>query len=521
MSVRQSSGEAGDFTGLLFRTAAERAGQGPREAPACFHDLHLDQIAAAVTAGWEEYDLLPIFQAPLRDVDAVAYRQDVMRDLERAPVMDAVKAFSGKMRAMREHLGRAEKSAYAYEKALWFLNAAATYGEAVGDLGRDLDRLEPASRGMVALQAYLAAYTASDAFRTLLADAERLSADLSAIRYTMHIKGRTVSVRRYDGEADYSLAVERTFEKFRRGAARSYLARFPETGSLNHVEAQVLEGVARLNPAVFQALDAFCRAHASYLDAAISQVDREIQFYVAYLTYIERFRHGALSFCYPQMSATSKEVSGRDVFDLALAGARPDGPDAIVPNDFFLRGPERIFVVSGPNQGGKTTFARMFGQLHYLGSLGCPVPGTTAQLFLVDRIFTHFERAEEVGTQRGKLQDDLIRIRGILDEATPNSLVIMNEVFSSTTLPDAIDLSRKVMAAISRLDALGVWVTFLTELASFDEKTVSLVSLVDPRDPAIRTYKVRRRPADGLSYALSLAEKYRVTHGWLKERIRG
>ena len=424
------------------------------------------------------------------------------------------------MNVMRSQMALAGKLYYVHQKRRWFLHSATTYCAAIRNLGSALCERPLGSRGLLAFRAYLVAYAASDCFSALDATVTQLNADLATVEYCVLIRDGAFSVRRYESEQDYSAEIVDTFRKFQQNAAEERPATFNEPNEMNHIEAAILEFVARLYPDIFARVEAFCAQHQDFADATLTRFDREIQFYISYTEYMALFERAGLSFCYPVLSAEHKEVVSQDAFDLALAFKLVQEPRPVVCNDFRLAGPERIIVVSGPNQGGKTTFARMFGQMHHLAGVGCPVPGRRAALFLFDRLFAHFEREENLKNLRGKLQDDLVRIHDILDRATPGSVVIMNEIFTSTTFRDAVFLARKVLDAIVELDCLCLCVTFLHEFSSLNEKTVSMVSTVVPDDPAARTYKVVRRPADGQSYALSIAEKYQVTYETLKARIR-
>jgi hypothetical protein len=514
--IEERTSEA--FRSILFDGSARAAEGGERTEPGYFSDLNLDQVFTSIATGYEEYDLAPFFYEHLDDANTISYRQEVFRDLERKAVFEPIASFVQQMRDMRAHLKQSNALRYQYQKESWFVDATQIYYDAVVSLARALAPIELESEGLKRFQEHLSNYVQSPAFTSLGADVESVRKSLSEVRYLLRIKGLRVTVAKYDCEADYSAEVLATFERFKQGAAKDYRIGFHNPPDMDHVEANILGLVARLFPEVFSALDDYCARHRDYLDPTIRTFDREVHFYLSYLAHMGQFKSVGLRFCYPKVTRHSKEVFADDTFDLALANRLvPQG--SVVCNDFLLSGPERIIVVSGPNQGGKTTFARMFGQLHHLASIGCPVPGRRAQLYLYDKLFAQFEQEEDLANMRGKLEDDLVRIRDVLNEATASSVVVLNEIFTSTTLKDSVFLGMKLMERLIELDLLCVFVTFVEELASLGPTTVSMMSTVVPENPAVRTYKVVRKPADGLAYALAIADKYGLTYGALKKRI--
>jgi DNA mismatch repair protein MutS len=507
------------FQSVLFEQPASGAGVDGLQEPDFFADLNLDQLLESMTVGRKQYDLKPFFYAPLHDVAAVRYRHEVLRDLEKPVVLESVTRFAETMRRMREHLAQAEKLHYPQQKQAWFLDAVEIYCQAVCSLAEEIGGLDVTSGGFQGLRDYLAGYAAAERFTSLAAQTRALKEALARVRFTVRTNGPRVTVSNYEGEPDYSVQVEETFAKFKQGAVKSHLVGLPDSADMNHVEAQILDRVARLNPDVFGALAEYAGRHRDYLDVTVGRFDREVQFYLAYLELIGPMKAAGLPFCYPRVSARATGIAAEETFDLALAAKLVPGGGTVVGNDFYLEGSERIFVVTGPNNGGKTTFARTFGQLHFLVGLGLPVPGKSARLFLPDRIYTHFEREENIETLRGKFEDELVRVHEILERATSQSVLVMNESFNSTTLNDALFVGTEMMRRILELGLLGVYVTFVDEMALLSEATVSMVSQVVPENPAQRTFKLVRKPADGLAYAAAIADKYGLTYQRLIERI--
>jgi DNA mismatch repair protein MutS len=240
------------FQSILFEKPEDRVTNDAPEAPVFFVDLNLDQIVEAITAGRAEYNLKPFFYRSLGNIDAIHYRREIMQHLENGLLYGHIRSFAQRMRAMREDLVQADKRYYQYQKQSWFLDAVEIYCDAINCLAHDLAAADLKSRGFLACRQYLVNYAVSEPFMALLAETQKLKADLSTVKYCLLIKDNGFKLRKYESETDYSAKVEETFHKFKQGAVKDYSVKFSEWPDMNHVEAKALESDLGANAACLQ-----------------------------------------------------------------------------------------------------------------------------------------------------------------------------------------------------------------------------------------------------------------------------
>lgn len=495
--------------------------------PCYFKNLNLDQIVGSITNEKSDYDLKSFFYSPLRHPETLNYRQSIIEDLANPDFFKTSEAFSEKIFALNNEFNQCVKNMECsregktdYLEKGKYIDYIESYCEEVRSYYACMKHTDLKSSGFLALAKYFGDTIQSDGFKTLNETTFRLKDELFHLDYCLLIKGDTVKVKKFEGETDLGREVVQLLERFRPPHSVKVHTDQLHEALAAHVENGILNLVAKLYPLTFSKLDDYCLNFRDFMNETILTFAREVQFYIAYMDYINPIKTQGLSFCLPEITTSKADIFNDDGFDLALAVKLNKTHQKMVCNHFFLENKERIIIVSGPNQGGKTTFSRHFGQLHHLGCLGLPVQGTRAKIFLFDQIFTHFEQEENIKSLQGKLSDDLIRIKSILDAATPNSIVIINEILSSTTLNDAIMIGEKLISKLSGLDLLCVFVTFIIELAANHQKIVSMVSTVSEEDASERTYRLVRREPDGLAYAKHIAQRYQLDYASLIERIQ-
>jgi len=477
-------------------------------------DLNLSQIIDKIVSSKKSYDLEGFFYTPLQDEELVIFRQDIFKDLQNRNVFELFKNFEKFFNRIKNYLQNSKKLTNRYQKMSWLHTGALEYVCGLEKFYHDFMILDIHSKGLKDFREFLKNYLSSKKFSLLSKKAKEVESKLADINYVIKIKGGCIELIDRDETFDLEKDIESFFYRFTKDEKTGELHDFEEFLDLDHVRECILGMVAKKYPVEFTLFETFYDDIQDFMDKKIERFDREIQFFIGYLEFIKTI--GSKYFSYPSFT-DSGDIRISSFFDILLFLNLKQSGRTPVFNDLDIKNKQRGVVITGPNQGGKTTFARSVGELFYLSSLGCLVPAKRASIFLQDSIYTHFEKEERVASLKSKLEDDLIRIKEILDLSTSQSIVIINEIFSSTTLEDATEISKKIIGKLLDKGSLFLLVTFIDELSRYDERILSLVAKIKEGE---RAYKIVPRQADGKVYAKTIAQKYSLSYEEILDRIK-
>ncbi|MDY3785740.1 MAG: hypothetical protein SOZ78_08020 [Eubacteriales bacterium] len=200
--------------------------------------------------------------------------------------------------------------------------------------------------------------------------------------------------------------------------------------------------------------------------------------------------------------------------------------DEIIANDLVFDENATIYVLTGPNRGGKSVITCALGISQAMFQLGLYVPAKRLEISPVDGIFTHFPTGADDTIDKGRLGEECARLGDIFDRISDKSLVLLDESLSSTGSYEASYIAAEVLAGLAKVGCRCLFSTHLHELAaeiddinSRSEGAAKIDSLVAGIESGKRSFKIYRTHPDGKSYARDIAEKYGLTYNEIVKRI--
>ena len=565
------------FSGLLF----------PKEnvpvhtlSDTALHDLGMDSIIKKVAEKEEERAyMLKVLSGMTDDPEVIRYRIDIFQDIYEHPeIREKLVGILGKISFLRD-FGSFRKNSDE-ESTVWDLmhrlSEIRDYIRLVEAFYEVLSETPLQSKGLLDLRDYVAGIYEERGFAELRADIEEIH--LSA----KEVKSLTVGINlneRFEAESiglvsvngkhftkagvigrfakkmgkteeiaestewekrmhylevtpsgTAEAALERVY-KASTASSQPFLARsigmtgVPEgdaTKGITHYMGRVTDRMISLT---VRKLREVLNRYVTITITDITKLIPEFLYYIRFAEHIEALREKGFRFCkaeiLPQEDPRTMEAHG--MYNMKLASLNPGMAEEIVPNDLTLRGDSPVCILTGANRGGKTTFTQGIGLLFLLSGGGIFVPGDRFLFKPADRILTHFPADEDKTMDLGRLGEECSRFRELFRESTENSLLLLNETFSTTSFEEGYYIAKDAIRALLLKGVRTVYNTHMHKIAEDCTKEPDpetgrkAVSLVTKTEGTKRSFRIIEAPPEGLSYAEDIAKKYGVTYDMLTE----
>lgn len=544
-----------------------------------FHDLGLDMITKAVTNDHKEQVIVEdILSYMTSDPDVTNYRQDIFEDVKNLPdVRTKITELFEQIEFSRQ-FGVIKKSKDEVE-GLWLLmhrlGQYRDYITCVEALKKCLSDERIKSKGLKDFKTYIDELYADAHFNELKKDLERLSMETSEIQsvtvgLNLNSRLEAVSVgiisvnnkpfkksgivsnfadgigkdkikegNEWNGDMHYRL-VEKTsapgFMNFMAEMNRrtnpllssmgdSTTSSIPQGDGLSNVTAHFDVTLNKMLDVMSKNLRKTLDKYADMALYHISDVIPEFLYYIRFAKFITDLE--SKGFKFTKASAVARDdnrMSAKEFYNFKLALNLSDSKE-IVGNNLDFDSDHTIYILTGANRGGKTTSTQAIGLLFALAQGGIYVPADSFEFAPADCIFTHFPADEDKTMNLGRLGEECIRFKEIFNDATAESLILMNETFSTTSFEEGYYIACDAIRALLTKGARTIYNTHMHKLG-IDAEGFSkdyrckASSLIVESDGGNRSFKLAVAPPEGSSYASDIARKYGVTFEMLTSSDR-
>ena len=378
------------------------------------------------------------------------------------------------------------------------------------------DRFEAVSMGLVSVNGK--PFTKSGMLKNFLAsvtprDEIRKEADWNG-SYSYYPANTEVGLLESVGQ------IAETAVILRNPLAAMSLARIPDADGSGNVPRQMDSAASMLTSRIARKLRDTLAQYLNISVREIADLIPELVFYTRWAEYIERKRKEGWRFCKPQVRAKRDGAAGMEaegLYNLKLIAT--EKPENVVANDLAFDMEKRVYVLTGANRGGKTTVTQAVGQLFVLAQSGISVPADRFSYDPADQVLTHFPADEDKTLDLGRLGEECRRFRELFVRCTGDSLLLLNETFSTTSFEEGYFIATDAVRAVLRRGTRTIYNTHMHKLAqdldtavNTGEETGRAVSLVAETSGGKHSFRVIIAPPEGQSYARDIAEKYGVTY---------
>lgn len=539
-------------------------------------DLGLDSIIANLGSGDAQRAIVEkILLSPCWESEVIGYRQDVLEDLLGNPALvERLQELMPMLEALAFNYYRGEvREAVELYEVTWRLGELESIVTCVAGLSRIFESLEGQMRseGLRDLQVAVQQIAEDPLFQDLV---EMLPDWLQQVRSSQSVTIGvnldpdlkpieaillSVNEKRFSSGGFLDKMLDRSGEPWR-GIGPLHTSEPKVGGGLiggpvplalpkkpNPMMAPLFRDLATVLDKVCKPISKALKAYTHITSRVFVGLWQDLVFYLPAVRLIGQMEACGLPMCRPQIAPADERLCQvNDGYNLSLALQQSFGHEsidlsqAIVTNDIFLEPQGRIQILTGPNLGGKTTYLQAVGLTQLLAQAGLYVPGTQARVSPADGIYSHFPVEEKLERGTGRFGEEAQRLKEIFTRATRHSLILLNESLTSTSPGESLYLAHDVIRVMRMIGVRAIYATHMHELAAFtaeinqetegDSDIVSVVaSRIDETDAGDdggspmtvrRSYKVRRGPPMGRSFARELARRYGVSYEQLVSNLQ-